>query len=295
MTSKYLIVLLIILTFISCDQESTIDTHEEIKDSCWIDSMPDRYSGSTVLGVVLDSSQTDSIIRTQKAIIFLRPTISQLEKLNADMEPGYLEADSDFGFHTTTAISALSPSVDSINVIYSTERFIHLANNTIDRDSILYGMILTNGIGSPMIQKGIMVSDSYIECIDQFFNAATLDKWSIRLNDSLVAEFNEDSANIDVYIDSTNVSEMDSISILHLTDSLCSNCYIAFIAKDSRGDTKIQTITPTENNSVSFSLEKLIYANNRRCPNGFIHVTLVKRTYEDMKTRHWKLVNIHFN
>jgi hypothetical protein len=83
-----------------------------------------------------------------KTILFLRPSDKKFETLKN--ENGIYEFDSDFGFAITRTIDFLksSPKYKSINDIVLTERYFEITDclncpKIIDRDSIYYGLILT--------------------------------------------------------------------------------------------------------------------------------------------------------
>lgn len=136
----------------------------------------------------------------------------------------------------------------------------------------------------------------FILCI--FFTALswadTLDTWQVRVNDSILVEFNELSPDVNIYIDSSSMNLDDSLTILHNTDTPCINCHRAFIARDSSTHTKIESIKPLESTEATFSLHKLLQAKEQRSSEEPMEIILVKKKYVDMKTGHWELVRIHF-
>ncbi|ELY2011358.1 hypothetical protein SL057_002428 [Flavobacterium psychrophilum] len=80
-------------------------------------------------------------------VVFLRPDEKKFESLKN--QDGIYEVDSDFGFAIQNAIDSLDTQSElkKIKNIVSTKRYFKIENckncpKTIDRDTILYGMIL---------------------------------------------------------------------------------------------------------------------------------------------------------
>lgn len=109
-----------------------------------------------------------------KTIIFLRPSEEKFETLKN--ENGIYEVDSDFGFAITRTIDFLkaNPNYKSIKNEIITDRYIEITdcNNcpkTIDRDSIYYGLILTEPNKAVKIIHNVQTLN-YENEIEEYFN-----------------------------------------------------------------------------------------------------------------------------
>ena len=107
-------------------------------------------------------------------VLFLRPNDKKFELLRD--EPGIFEVDSDFGFAISNTIDSLKSKKQEKNIKYivSTKRYIEIENCKkcpvkIDRDSILYGIILTSPSKEVQIINGIGTLN-YFSFVDQYFN-----------------------------------------------------------------------------------------------------------------------------
>lgn len=113
-------------------------------------------------------------LRTEgKYVIFLRPSDEKFKSL--EDQPGIYEADSDFGFGISLTIDSLetNPIYSKIKNTVTVDRYIEILDCTdcpkiIDRDSLLYGLIL---IAPNQKTKTITSIHSmpYLDEIDEYF------------------------------------------------------------------------------------------------------------------------------
>ena len=117
-------------------------------------------------------SETEKI--SGKYVLFLRPYEKKFDSLKD--EPGVYEVDSDFGFAISSTLDSLNSNLKYKNIQnnISTKRYITIENCKncplkIDRDSILYGIILISPNKELQIINGIGTL-SYLPIIDKYFN-----------------------------------------------------------------------------------------------------------------------------
>ena len=149
---KIILVLSIVtltLTFLSCDKKNNITNSEKIT----ADKDTEKIQGFYVL--------------------FLRPDDKKFEA--AKNEPGIYETDSDFGFAIQNTIDSLKYNIQFKNIKnnVSTKRYIEIKNckncpRIIDRDSILYGMILTAPNKEVKIISGVNALN-YLSLIEEYY------------------------------------------------------------------------------------------------------------------------------
>ncbi len=106
-------------------------------------------------------------------VVFLRPDDKKFESLKN--EDGIYEVDSDFGFAIQNTIDSIDSEFEfkKINNIVSTKRYLKLENckncpKTIDRDTILYGIILTAPNKEIEIISGVQALN-YLPLIKDYF------------------------------------------------------------------------------------------------------------------------------
>lgn len=144
---------LIILTFLNCQNQKSEN--------------PKTYKHK------LNIKKNDIERISGNYVVFLRPSDKKFESLKN--EDGIYEVDSDFGFAIQSTIDSLNSQSDfkKINNIISTKRYFKLENckncqKTIDRDTILYGIILTAPNKDIKIISGVQALN-YLPLIREYF------------------------------------------------------------------------------------------------------------------------------
>lgn len=115
----------------------------------------------------------DTLRAEGKYVIFLRPSDEKFKSL--EDQPGIYEADSDFGFGISLTIDSLetNPIYSDIENTVTVDRYIEILDCTdcpkiIDRDTLLYGLILTAPNQKIKIITSIH-SMPYLDEIDEYF------------------------------------------------------------------------------------------------------------------------------
>lgn len=116
---------------------------------------------------------SDTLRIEGKYVIFLRPSDEKFKSL--EDQPGIYESDSDFGFGISLTIDSLEtiPIYSKIRNTITVDRYIEILDcadcpKIIDRDSILYGLILTAPNQRTKIITSIH-SMPYLDEIDEYF------------------------------------------------------------------------------------------------------------------------------
>ncbi len=110
---------------------------------------------------------------TGNFVIFLRPNDNKFDSLKS--EEGIFEVDSDFGFAIQNTIDSLNSKseLQKIRNNIITKRYIEIENckncpQIIDRDSILYGIILTSPNKEVKVISGVQALN-YLPLIKEYF------------------------------------------------------------------------------------------------------------------------------
>ena len=144
-------------------------------DKSWGIRFPKIFANNRVENDLtkIESLLSDTLNLKGKYVLFLRPSDKKFEDLKE--EPGIYEADSDFGFGINSTIDSLenNPKYHNIGNNITTQRFIKIEGckncpKVIDRDSILYGLILTEPNKEIEVIRNIH-SMPYLAEIDEYF------------------------------------------------------------------------------------------------------------------------------
>jgi|SRR5687767_8194479 len=111
-------------------------------------------------------------------ILFLRPDSTRFENYAKEDENIY-EADSDFGFGMSATIDSISRNkkYNNIHTTVSDKRYVVIMDckncpQTIDRDTINYGLLLTSKGKEIRIQTNLHSGD-YLQDVDEYFNVSS--------------------------------------------------------------------------------------------------------------------------
>lgn len=169
--------LLLSILILACNA-TTSNTEHSATDSI---EKKDSFSLTKAVSEQKDNTQPlqhhlqDTITISGDYVLFLRPDSIRFENL-ADEEENIYDADSDFGFGISATTDSISKNkkYNNIHTSVSEKRFILIKDckdcpQTIDRDTINYGVLLTSKGKEVRLQTNLH-SGNYLQDVDDYFS-----------------------------------------------------------------------------------------------------------------------------